>query len=222
MINFDDVIPVEMQHDSYYNPNPLALQHPFRCLIIGPSGSGKTNILLNIITMCSNFDKIYLYARKLEEPKYKYLINHYEIMGKRHDHEFIAYSDDIKDCILVDEVDENIQNLIIFDDMVTERNLANVSDLFVRGRKNNISIVFISQSYFDIPKIIRLNSDYYLLTKVCNKRELTEISKDHNILDFIEKYNVCMQTPYSFFMIDLKTNDPLLKCRRNFLGIWNK
>ena len=75
--------------------------------------------------------------------------------------------------------------LIVFDnmiaDMINNKKLnAVVTELFIRGRKLNISIVFITQSYFKVPKDVRLNFTHFSVMKIPNKRELQEIALNHS------------------------------------------
>ena len=75
--------------------------------------------------------------------------------------------------------------LIVFDDMIADmisNNKLNpiVTELFIRGRKLNISIVFITQSYFQVPKDVRLNSTHFFIIKIPNKRELQQIALNHS------------------------------------------
>ena len=85
----------------------------------------------------------------------------------------------------------------------------------------NISIVFITQSYFRTSKYARLNSTRYLLMKIQNKKELQniaqEFSGDIDFKDFLKIYKYCMSEPYSFMLIDttLPSGDPM-KFRKNF------
>ena len=135
----------------------------FRMLIIGPSGSGKTNTLLHLINNFHPIDKIYLYAKDIDEKKYQFLINKREQSGIKSlndPHAFIEYSNDM------DDVFDNINNynknrdknvLIMSEDMIadimrSEKFKAIVKKLFIRCRKLNISILFITQSYFRTPK----------------------------------------------------------------------
>ena len=149
-------------------------------LINGPSGSGKTNALLNLIQKQNNetlIDKIYLYAKDLSEPKYQFLIKKCEDAGIKNlnvPSAFIEYSNTI------DDVYSNINDynpktkrkiLIVFDDMIADimtnkRFQAIIKELFIRCRKLNISLVFITQCYFGVPKEVRLNSTHYLLMKI--------------------------------------------------------
>ena len=120
---------------------------PFRMLIIGQSGSGKTNTLLHLINKLYPIDKIYLYAKDLHEPKYEYLINKREQAGIKNlndPHAFIEYSDDMNDVLHDIEYNKNFKRII--------------KELFYRARKINVSIVFITQSYFRALKDARLNS----------------------------------------------------------------
>ena len=125
---------------------------PYRKLIIGPSGSGKTNYLLNSIQSDNNIiDKIYLYAKNLKEPKYELLINKREKAGINFNNDptaFIEYSNS-KDDILSNIEGYNKKRkrkvLIIFDDMIShvmsdKKAQQVLKDLFVRGRKLNISL----------------------------------------------------------------------------------
>ena len=79
----------------------------------------------------------------------------------------------------------NKKVLIIFDDMIAdimknEKFLAIIKELFIRCRKLNISLVFITQPYFSVPKDVRLNSTHYLIMKINNKRELQNITNNHS------------------------------------------
>ena len=80
-----------------------------------------------------------------------------------------------------------------------------VTELFIRGRKLNISIVFIMQSYFKVPKDVRLNSTHFFIMKIRNKRELQQIALNHSSdIDFKDFMNVkkkCTAKPYSFWLM---------------------
>ena len=81
-----------------------------------------------------------------------------------------------------------------------------VTELFVRGRKLKISLVFITQSYFAVPKIIRLKSTHYFVMKIPNKKELQQIAFNHSseidFQDFSNLHKKCTTKSYSFLVID--------------------
>ena len=97
-----------------------------------------------------------------------------------------------------------------------------VTELFIRGRKRGVSIVFITQSYFKVPKDVGLNSKYFFNMKIPNKRELQKIalnrSSDIDFKDFMKIYKKCNTEPYSFLVDDtaLPSDDPL-RFRKNLL-----
>ena len=139
---------------------------PFRMLIIGPSGSGKTNRLLHLIQKLNNsnpIDKIYLYAKDLRKPKYEFLINNCKNAGIKNYNDpnaFIEYSNTMDDVFSnIDDYNKRGKKriLIVFDDMIVvimtnKKFQAIIKELFIRCRKLNISLVFITQSYFKTPK----------------------------------------------------------------------
>ena len=117
--------------------------------------------------------------------------------------------------------------LIVFDDMIADminNNKLNsiITELFVRSRKLNIYIVFITQSYFKVPKDVRLNSTHFFIMKIPNKGELQQIALNHSsdidFKDFIKIYKKYTKGPSSFLVNDttLPSNDPL-RFRKNFL-----
>ena len=181
MINFDDYT---NENKTEHNRNwPHTPDKPYRILIIGGSGSGKTNVLLNLIENQPDINKIYLYAKDLYEVKYQYIINKREDVGIDHFNNpkaFIEYSNDMHDVYKnIDEHNPYKENkiLIVFDDMIADmihnKKLNSiVTELFIRGRKLNISLVFIIQSYFKVPKDVRLNTTHFFIAKTPNKREL--------------------------------------------------
>ena len=155
---------------------PYIPDHPYRIIIIGGSGSGKTNALINLINEQNDIDKIYLYARDLNEPKYKILIKKRKDAGIKHLNDPNAF---IECSNTMDDVYENINDynlirkrkkLIVFDDMIADiignkKFQVIIKELFVRCRKLNISLVFVAQSYFSVPKDVRLNTTHYFIMK---------------------------------------------------------
>ena len=102
-----------------------------------------------------------------------------------------------------------------------------IKDLFIRCRELNISLVFINQSYFSVPKNVRLNLTHYLIMKISNKRELQNIAINHSAdidyNNFMKVYRECTKKPFNFLTIDttLPASDPL-KFSKNLLLTYKK
>ena len=182
MLNLDKIVNNKNEDEDW----------PFRMSVIGPSGSGKTNTLLHLINNLNKtipVDKIYLYAKDLSEPKYEFLINNRKNAGIKHFNDptaFIEYSDDLNDVYAdISNYNKKRKNkvLIVFDDMIADivynKNFKKmIKELFYRGRKMYISIIFITQCYFRALKDARLNSTHYILMKIGNKKELKSIAEE--------------------------------------------
>ena len=195
MINFDEYTNENIiEHNSKW---PYIPDHPYRILIVGSSGSGKTNALLNLINNHPDIDKIYLYAKDPYEKK--------RLQSNKK-----TYLIKIVFDMIADMISNNKLNPI-------------VTELFIRCRKLNISIVFITQSYCKVPKDVRLNSTHFFIMKIPNKRELQQIALNHSsdidFKDFMNIYKKCTAEPYYFLVNDttLPSDDPL-RFRKNLLG----
>ena len=119
--------------------------------------------------------------------------------------------------------------LIVFDDMIADmindKKLNSVvTELFIRSRKLNIYVVFITQSYFKVPKDVRLNTSHFFIMKIPNKRELQQIALNHSSdIDFkvfVKICKKCTDEPYSFLVNDttLSSGNPL-RFRKNLYNI---
>ena len=123
---------------------------------------------------------------------------------------------------------KNRKVLIVFGDMIADM-IKNkklnpiVTKLFIRGRKLNISIVFITQSYFKVPKDVRLNSTHPFIMKIPNTTELQQIALNHSsdidFKDFMKIFKKYTAEPYSLLVNDttLLSDNPL-RFRKNLLG----
>ena len=146
--------------------------------------------MLNLVNEQKNIDKIYLYAKDLSKPKYEYLIKNRENAGIKHLNDgnaFIECSNTMDDVYKsIDDYNPNRRRkiLIVFDDMIADdmtnkKFQAKINELFIRYRKINIFLVFITQSYFFVPTDVRLNSTHYFIMKINNKIELQNIAINH-------------------------------------------
>ena len=167
-----------------------------------------------------------MYAKDPYEAKHQYLINKRESVGINHFNDpkaFIEYSNDMCDVyknINYYNPDKENKTLITFGDMIADmihsKKLDSiVTEVFIRGRKLNISLVFIIQSYFKVPKDVRLNTSHFFIVKILNKRELQQIpinhSSDISTKDFTNIYRKCTAELYSFLVNDttLVSDNPL-------------
>ena len=177
-----------------------------------------------------------MYAKDPYDPQY--LINKREGVGINRFNDpkaFIEYSNDMRNVyknINYYNPDKENKILIVFDDMIADmiqnKKLNSiVTELLIRGRKLNISLVFITQSYFKVPKDVRLNTTHFFITKILSKRELQQIAINHSsdisTEDFANIYRKCTAELYLFFVNDTTlASGNTLRFRENLFGIYNK
>ena len=175
IVNFYEVIPKKYL-DDVENPN-FHLHHieiPFRMCVVAPSGSGKTNFVLNLIRVFSQgkgtFVDITIVTRNKDEPLYNWLAGQSDN---------IKIMEGIQNNPKLDDYDKKYNHLLIWDDLVLSKNLDPVCEYYLRARKKNVSLMFLSQSYVDIPKMIRKNSTSLVLLDLGgSKREQDFIMRE--------------------------------------------
>ena len=170
-----------------------------------------------MINNLPDIDKIYLYVKDSYEAKYQHLIHKREKVGIDHFNDpnaFIEYSNDMLDVYNpIENYNPNKKRKVLIvsgdmkADMINNEKLNPVvTELFIRGRKLNISIAFITQSYFKVPKDVTLNSTQFFIMKIPNKRELQQIALNHSSdIDFkyfMKIFKKCTAEPYPFLVND--------------------
>lgn len=189
------------------NPN-FSITHnikiPFRMVVSAPSGSGKTNFVCNLISKFSSgrqgtFFKINIITSNKCEPLYEWLNSLSES---------IYIDEGISNVPLLDNFNPLFNNLVIFDDLVLSKSLKDIEMYYIRARKLNVSVVFLSQSYFRVPKIIRQNCSYLVLLKLSNNREinliLSEFGNGISKENLLLLYNKAVETKMNPFIIDIE------------------
>ena len=208
MLNFYDLIP---KSQSYINNDDSLIKHPARILIIGASGTGKTNCLMNIINHTNVFERFYIFARMQgNDPLYdEYLIPHLESKEIKHKIKLLAaYSNSLDDLLPVTEMDDSRQNLVIFDDMLnqSDKEQKKIADYFCMGRKKNCTIVYISQNYYSIPKVIRGNVNVICISQIVSKKDKKAVHNDINrgedFEDFDRKCEMAKNGKGIFMIVD--------------------
>jgi len=175
ILNFYEIIPKKYL-DKVENPNEHIhnIKIPFRMCVVAPSGTGKTNFLLNLLKVFSQgkgtFADISIITRNKDEPLYNFLEGEFEQ---------IKIKEGMHNTPKLDDMDKKENHLVVWDDLVLSKNLNNVEEYYMRARKKNCSVIFLSQSYYDIPKFIRKNSNYLVLLDLGgSKREQTAIMNE--------------------------------------------
>ena len=179
---------------------PFMPSDTFRMLICGNSGSGKTNLLYHMLmNPLLYYDEIYLYARNLEQDKYKRLMQKMREMSHKLGYEILNVSnDEITPVTEMDYADN--QKIVIFDDYVCDKNQRQIVDYFIQGRHKNCSVIYLSQSFYKTPKDIRLNCSHYCLYEFPSSREANRISSELGVDKDV--YKAVTKKPFSFLYID--------------------
>ena len=191
---------------------PFMPKDTFRMLICGNSGSGKTNLLYHMLMEPLLYcDKIYLYAKNLEQEKYQNLMQEMNEASEETGYNVMEVSND-KIIPITHLPYENNQKIIIFDDYVCEKNQREIVDYFIQGRHKNCSVIYLSQSFYKTPRDIRLNCSHYCICEFPSSRERNMISSELGVEK--EKYKKATKKPFSFLYID----KPGKQVKRNFTG----
>jgi hypothetical protein len=187
IINWYDVIDkkylttsVNPNYDDYKEFTGHKIKFPSKMLLVGNSGAGKTQLLASIIKLFSDktrnskkmgtFRDIKIITRnKDNDPIYKYLADK--------SNQIQIYENDLSK-IELDKYDKEDNHLLVFDDLVMEKNQTPICETFIRCRKQNCMAIYLSQSYYQTPKIIRTNCDYIALLKISGTREINSILRE--------------------------------------------
>ena len=180
----------------------------FRMLICGPSGSGKTNTLMHMIYNLLYFDKIYLYAKNLEQSKYQNLMVEFEPWSEEAGYDIIEASND--KIIPVKNLNGENQKIAIFDDFVCDKNQKPIENYFIQGRHKNCCAIYLSQSYYKTPKDIRLNCSHFVIYDFPSTNEKSLICRENNVSK--QLYEKATRDPYDFIYI----NKPKKQVKKNF------
>ena len=206
--------------DNAENPN-FHIHHlkiPFRMCVVAPSGSGKTNFLVNLIHLFSQgskgtFGDITIITRNKDEPLYNFLVSKCDQ---------IQVKEGIHNLPQLDKMDKKINHLVCFDDLVLAKDQSAIENYYIRARKLNCSVIYLSQSYFRIPKVIRNNCSYMVILKLSGNREVNLILSEFGLgvsrEQLLGMYEFATREKFSPLLIDLE-EDPNKRFRKGFSEI---
>ena len=196
------------------NPNKHlhGINLPFRMCVSAPSGSGKSN------AFCAGegtFEDITIITRNADEPLYKYLTS----LSDQ-----IQVKEGIHNIPQLDKFRKENNHLVCFDDLVLAKDQTAIINYYIRARKLNCSVIYLSQSFFDIPSIIRKNCSYMVFLKIGGLREVKTILRDFALNcskeQLIKMYEYATREKLSPFILDLEA-DRIGKFRKGFKEILN-
>jgi type IV secretory pathway VirB4 component len=189
-------------------------------IIAGNSGSGKTQTLLNLLyNMPNTFEKIFIVTKNKDEPLYNYLEDKFRKEG-------LTIKEGLCELPDLDALNKEENNLIVLDDLVNEgaKALKPVCDFYLRARKKNCSVIFISQSFYQIPKFIRDNISYLIIKQVSSMKNLTMICRECSLgvdkSQLKDIYDDATKTKQDFLLLDLE-GDKTTRFRKNFDEIYD-
>ena len=189
-----------------YMPNDT-----FRMLICGDSGSGKTNLLYHMLMKpLVYYDQIHLYAKNLEQDKYQNMLKNFDEISRSVGYNMLVCNNN--EIVPVENMENEARKIVIFDDFVCEKNQKPLIDYFIRGRHKNCSVIYLSQSYYAIPKDIRLNCSHFCVYDFPSSNERNLISRELGVDK--EDYIKASKKPFSFMYVD----KPRKLTKRNFYG----
>ena len=201
------------------SPNPNFNLHnftiPFRAVCVAPTGSGKSNFISNLITLfCKGkgtFPDIFIICKDDSEELYRWLAS-------------ISPSIQVKEGLHhlpdLDKFNKEDAHLVIIDDCQLEKNQKPVEEYAIRCRKKNVSLLYLAQNYFVIPKVIRNNSNYFVILKVSAQRELVLILKEQGLgltkEQLLKMYDYATKEKFSPLIVDCESTDKQHKFRKGY------
>jgi hypothetical protein len=179
---------------------------------------GKTNFLINLLHLFSSGDKgsfqsIHIITANADEPLYRW------IQSKS---DQIVIKEGLSNTPPLDKFDKDYNHLVVWDDLTLSKDLTMVSTYYLRARKLNVSCIFLSQSFFRIPKIIRNNCNYMVLLKLSGQREVNIILSEFGLgvtkEQLLAIYNFATREKMQPLLIDMEAEHHQ-RFRKGFLSI---
>ena len=205
LINWYEKIPKKYllkTHNPHYDTHRIKL--PMRLIIAGNSGSGKTMTLLNLLyNMPNTFENIWIITKNKDEPLYNFLAD------KMKDKSF-KIEEGLENLPDLDKMDKEQNNLLVLDDLCneSEKKQKPLCDYIIRCRKKNCSFIYLSQSFYQVPKLIRDNINYLILKQVSSMKNLTMICRECSLgIDkkMLKKiYDIATEKKEDFLLLDLE------------------
>ena len=206
LTNFYKELPKTLKGNGTILNKETNMSIPWRGVIVGSSGSGKSNLILNLIKFHSKvYDLIVLVIKNSDEPLYNYL-------KTKIAPENLIIIEDQANLGPPENYKSEKQTLVIIDDMCLEKDQSKFTEFFIRGRKLNISTVYLTQSYIKCDITIRRNANYIFLKKIPNNRDITTLLNDFSInvdkQNMLKAYKECTEDHVlGFMMIDVNAID---------------
>lgn len=212
--------------EKYHNEHPLVYQHPALVVVAGGSGTGKSSFVTNAILgdadgVAMTWDKIHVCAADLSEDLYTGIRKRCRTaidqakkqLGVDNIEQVYYEYDSLEKLPEVNTIDKKYQNIFIIDDMVTNKNQKKAEDYFMRVRKRNATVMYLSQAYFKIPLFIRLQAQYTSIFMSPSAGNMSRLSRELIAIEpkqFAKLFNEVKKYPYCPLTIDKrKPNTPL-------------
>ena len=169
----------------------------FECSFVAPVVVEKINTLMHMLHGLLYYVKIYLFSKNLEQPKYQELLKTFGPISEEVGYQVIETSND--EIPSLDELSDDNQKIVVFDDFVCERNQKPLIEYFIRSRHKNCGVVYLSQSYYLTPKDIRLNCSHFCIFDSPSANETSRMCGEVNVSK--KKFLAATQEPYSLAYI---------------------
>jgi len=219
IVNIYEKMPASLLRKSD-NPNfgLHGIKLPARICVSASSGSGKTNMVINFISMCSQgkgtFSSIQIVTRDADEPLYSWL---------KLKNDQIQITEGLHTLPDLKKFDKDENHLVIIDDLCLAKDQTDVLNYFIRCRKCGVTVMYLAQSFFKIPIIVRQNSNYMCVLGVGNKRSLSMMLNEMAIgaskSQLLEMYKFATREKLHFLLVEIDETNPLKKFRKDF-GEW--
>lgn len=198
--------------------NPLAPVWPFRAIYTGRSGSGKTNAAIALARDYLPWEILAVYARHIDNPQYTAWKKEVQKREDKREEVISVWEGTIENVPPVEELEgSGLRKLVVFDDFILERNQDVIAEYFVSGRHKNCSVIYMTQSYYATPKIIRDNATHVGIFAGANAYDRNGLYKDMcsdmTKNEFEEFYKKAMTERFGFLWIDRDPAKPELKYR---------
>jgi len=221
LVNFYDFIKSVKTINPNYNTHGIKV--PFRMAVAAPSGSGKSNGIMNLIVAFNKtFHEIIYCIKSADEPLIQHLESKLGSTVQIYENGEVpaleSFSRANPQTGRLERIDKK-QRLIIFDDLILDKKAnVTIAQYYVKARKLGFSMVYISQSYFQIPKMIRDNCQLFMLGRNLLKKDLRMILQvfptEMTLDQFAEFYNELTSEPMTFIIIDIEKRT----IRKNITG----